>query len=304
MKRVCLLFGGNGSEREVSICSSRAVLSSLLKLGYIVTELDFGENFISDIQKLNPDVVFNSMHGLFGEDGSVPLILDFLKIPYTHSGASASKIAFNKALTKNIAFSLGIPILKSNIYSKKQILSGEYEAFQNSFLKPCSQGSTIGCFKFSGSEGLKKEALENIKEVPDNFFLIEEYQEGIEVAIAILQNKAIGGVEIRPKSGFYDYEAKYTKGQTDYFVPPRIPKNLMDRLLSDSEKLHNTIGASCISRVDAIVKEEDYKFLEINTHPGFTATSLVPQVASHIGISFTQTIQILLENAGFKSYTK
>lgn len=305
MKRhVCLVYGGGGTEREVSILSSKAILKALLALGFKVTELDFDGDFIPNITKIKPDVVFNGMHGTYGEDGVLPTILDFLKIPYTHSGRDASIVGMNKSFAKEIAKTLGIPVLDSKIYTKNQILSGEFEVFSTSFLKPLSEGSTLGCIKFTKKDGLTEEDLSIIGSIDGNFFLIEEFCPGREVTIAILGEKVIGGVEIVPKSGRYDYASKYTKGATDYFVPPRVPDSMFAKLSDAASEMHNTIGALSVSRSDFLIKDDAYYFLEINTHPGFVETSLAPKVCAFVGISFEETVRFLVEDASFKPYGK
>ena len=304
MKHVCLVFGGNGSEAEVSRTSAKGILQALKELGFRVTELEFCENFISNIQKIKPDVVYNSMHGRHGEDGVLPTILNFLRIPYTHSGKNASILGMNKEFCKQIAKSLHIPVLKSHIVLKEQLLDGSFMefAFEKSFIKPCSEGSTVGCVKFEKSKGLSLEDKKIIENVKDNFFLIEELFIGTELTIGVLGGEAIGGVEIAPKSGYYDYSSKYTKGMTEYFSPPRISPKLFTALKESAVKMHKAIGAAAVSRSDFLAQGEDFKFLEINTHPGFTPLSLVPQMALAQGISFNELVKFLVENAKFEAY--
>ena len=303
MKHVCVVFGGNGKEREVSISSASSIVSTLKHLNYKVSELDFNENFINDITKINPDVVFNAMHGTWGEDGTLPTILNFLKIPYTHSGRKASIIAMNKEFIKQIAKSLNIKINPSYIYTKEQILTNNFKKFEKTFIKPCSEGSTVGCVRLFEKE-LSSEQKNIISSVEDNFFLVEEFFEGVEVSIAVFKNKAIGGVEIAPKNGYYDYFSKYTKGQTEYFIPPRISSTMLQELQEVALKIHNTIEAKDVSRSDFLIKNEEYRFLEINTHPGFTATSLVPKIATYNKISFAEILKSLIEKANFEPYNK
>ena len=201
MTHICLVFGGNGSEKDVSFSSSRSILKALTTLEFQVSELNFDENFISNISKIKPDVIFNAMHGGAGEDGTLPTILNFLKIPYTHSGRLASAVCMNKELTKQIAASLGVPVIKSFFCTKAQLLSGDFESFTKSFIKPCSEGSTVGCVIFEPAIGFSEKDIKTITNVEDNFFLVEEFYEGIEISIGVLGENAIGGVQIMPKSG-------------------------------------------------------------------------------------------------------
>lgn len=302
MKHIALLFGGNGSESAVSSSSAKTILASLKILGFKVTELPFDGDFIPNIQKIKPDIVFNAMHGKYGEDGVVPTILDFLQIPYTHSGRKASVIGINKEFTRQIAKSLGIPVIEGRLYTKEQLIKGEFEAFDESFLKPCNEGSAIGCLRFSKKNGLRDDHIKIIESIEDNFFLIEEFYQGKEITISVLEDKAIGGIEIIPKSGFYDYTSKYTKGMAEYIVEPVIEQSLFQNLKIAAEKIHKAIGASNFSRSDFLVKNSEYRFLEINTHPGVTETSLIPKAARAIGMSFEDLILYLINNAKFEKY--
>lgn len=301
MKKVCLLYGGGTTEAEVSFSSSRSFLGALKKLNYNVCELEFSINFIQDILALKPDVVLNSMHGKYGEDGTVPAILNFLQIPYTHSGRQASIIGMNKITTKEIAKSIGIPTISSFISTKTNILKGEFERFEKSFIKPISEGSTIGCIRLF-STSLTNEEKQIISSSQDEFFIVEEFFEGVEISAGVLGGRSIGSVEIVPKSGYYNYQSKYTKGETEYFLPPRINPEIAKQIENAAFKIHNTVGASEVSRSDFLVRGNDFRFLEINTHPGFTTTSLIPKMALSNGISFEEVVQFLIENAKFESY--
>lgn len=301
MKKICLLYGGDTTESEVSFHSSRSFLSVLKALGFDVYELEFSEKFISEVQAINPDIVLNSMHGKYGEDGVVPTILNFLHIPYTHSGRKASILGMDKITTKEIAKNLGIPTIPYHIATKKQLLEGDFKRFPKSFIKPFAEGSTIGCVKLF-SESMKSEDKEIIKKVEDDIFIIEEFFQGVEISAGVLNGKSIGSVEIAPKSGYYDYTSKYTKGATDYFLPPRISDSVRKKIEEAALAVHNTIGAKTVSRSDFLVNGEDFRFLEINTHPGCTTTSLIPKMALSKGIAFEKIVKILLEDASFEPY--
>ena len=301
MKKICLLYGGGTTEGEVSVQSSRSFLEALKKLSFTVHELEFSPNFISDIQTIKPDIVFNAMHGKYGEDGVVPTILNFLQVPYTHSGRKASVLGMDKIVVKEIAKNLDIPIVPHYIATKKQILNGDFARFPKSFIKPFAEGSTIGCIKLF-EERLTNEDKETIKKVEDDIFIIEEFFDGVEISSGILNGKSIGSVEISPKSGYYDYNSKYTKGATEYFLPPRIPELIANKIESAALVIHNAIGAKSVSRSDFLVNGEDFRFLEINTHPGCTTTSLIPKMALSKGIAFVDIVKILIEDASFESY--
>jgi D-alanine-D-alanine ligase len=190
------------------------------------------------------------------------------------------------------------------MYSKEQILSGEFLAFPVSFLKPCSEGSTVGCVKFEAGRSFTDEEKAEIAKIKDDFFLIEEFFAGFDVTIGVLGEETIGGVEIRPKEGYYNYYAKYTSGKTDYFSPPRISNELLVKLEDATLKIHKAIGAKGVSRADFLIKGEDFRFLEINTHPGFTDLSLVPQMAKSQGMTFEEVVDFLVKDASFEDYKK
>jgi len=301
-KHIAVLMGGWNSEREVSLASGEAVYNALVELGYLVTKIDFDRNIVNQLNDIKPDVVFNALHGRYGEDGRVQGLLDILNIPYTHSGIIASAISMDKVLTSKLCSASGINspqfiVIKKGDPNNKKII---FETIGKPFvIKPINEGSSVGV----------QVVLENINFDIDNFdwqfgdeMIVEKYIAGQEIQVAIMDNKALGAIEVRPKKLFYDYECKYKAGMTDYIMPAEIAKDKYQELLDLALKCHKTVGCSGISRVDFILNNKNsgdnqFYFLEINTHPGFTPTSLVPKIAKYQGISFADIVRYLVVNA-------
>lgn len=291
----------NTAEVEVSRESVDSVVIALQELGHNPIEIPFTRNIINDLTKINPDVVFNIMHGKYGEDGFLPTILNVMKIPYTFSGVMASQIGMNKILTNEYAKANNIPYIQSNAIMKSDLMEGKYSIAKKSIIKPYNGGSSVATFVLEPGQKLLKNQLEEIENFTDgNLFIIQEFVTGREVFIGILNNVAIGSAEVLPSEEFYSYNAKYKSGATQYFTPAKVNDSLHKKLMQSAEILHNTIGASCISRVDFICTENEFYLMEINTHPGFTSKSLFPKICKNIGISYNEIIQTLIENAKFE----
>lgn len=299
-KHVVVVHGGRGSEREVSLASGKEIGQALTNSGYKVSYIDpKNDNFIENLQSLNPDIVFNAMHGKFGEDGTLPAILDYARIPYTHSGVKASAIALDKDLTKIVAGSLGIKLPKSARYNKGEELSKEIqELIKFPFvIKPLADGSSCDMHIIREPE---KFTLGDLKNLSQQTYLFEQYVKGREVAVAILDGKALGSVEITAKGEFYDYQAKYKSDDTQYTIPPKdIADDLLRELYLKIEALHKILGCKSISRSDLIFAEGEFFFLELNTHPGFTSHSLVPKIAKHCGLSMQDLVINLVNSASY-----
>ncbi len=302
-QHIAVLMGGWNSEREVSLRSGEAVYKALLELGYKATKIDFDRNIVSKLNEVKPDIVFNALHGRYGEDGRVQGLLDILNIPYTHSGIVASAISMDKVLTGRICSAVGIKtpafalIKKGDDENNKKILLEEIG--KPFVIKPINEGSSVGV----------QVILENMPFDLAGFnwqygdeMIVEKYIAGQEVQVAIMDNKALGVIEVRPKKLFYDYECKYTAGMTDYIMPAEIPADKYQEVLDLALKAHKVIGCSGVSRIDFILNNKNngdgqFYFLEVNTHPGFTATSLVPKIAKYQGISFNDIVEYLVSSA-------
>lgn len=296
-KHVAVLKGGLSAEREVSLVSGAACAKALRELGYRVTELDAVGDIAAELGRLKPDVVFNALHGRFGEDGCVQGLLELLKIPYTHSGVLASAVAMDKPMAKRVFASVGLRCPKGMTVSREDMVKGDpmprpYVA------KPSNEGSSVGV---------------KILQQGDNFYftaqnwpygesvLVEEYIPGREITVAVLNGKALGVTEIRPKEGFYDYENKYTGGKTEHLCPAPITGAQAKEAMDMAVAAHNVLGCRGLSRSDFRLDDTNggsrIFLLEVNTQPGMTPLSLSPELAAHAGISFNNLVQMLVDEA-------
>lgn len=304
-KKIVVLAGGPSSEREVSFMSSESVLKTLKDMEYDVTLIDPDQDLVENLKKHKPDVVFNCLHGTYGEDGAIPGILEYLRIPYTHSGVLASATCFNKVKTNEIlrnhgvkvpnSIVVGIEELRSSLSQKSHLMPVPY------VIKPIAEGSTVGVY-----------IIQNENEKPDltdwkygDQVMLEEYIPGMELTCTVFDDEALVVTELAPKSGFYDYEAKYTDGMVEHILPARIPDTVTKLCMEYSEKAHEIMDARTISRSDFRYNghgAHGLYFLEINTHPGFTSLSLVPEAAKYVGLSFEDLCQKLIDDAKLEMY--
>lgn len=298
---IALLAGGISAEREISLISAQSVAEGLKQLGYNVVLVDPANPFIERLQQLKPDVVFNCLHGTYGEDGIICGVLEMLKLPYTHSGVTASAVGMNKTLTKQIAMTCGLRVPKSIKLTKNELLSLLQQGIDPMpmpyVIKPEREGSAIGVYIIKTSSDPKP------KEIDLNFtdLIIEEYIAGQELSGAVFRDKALGIIELRPKNGFYDYQAKYTEGKTEHIYPAQVPAFIYEEAMQWIEKIHKALGCRTLSRSDLIYNPalgvDGLYFLEINTHPGFTNLSLVPEIANKNGITFLELLEQLIQDA-------
>lgn len=304
--KILVLYGGWSREREVSLRSGRLVYESLLRQGFNAHLLDMGNDFVERIKEIKPDVVVIMLHGKPGEDGTVQGVLELLGIPYTGSGVLASSIGMDKLISKRIFAALSlptppyVPVLKEvplNIAldKVKKILGMPV------IVKPRSEGSSLGV-KIVRSEDKLLEVMESTRREFGDFF-VEKYIDGKAVTVGILGTGesafALPVLELRVKGReFYDYNAKYTKGLTEFIIPAEIPKEAERILKESSLKMHRTIGCRGFSRVDAVVSKNGEPYLlEINTIPGMTDLSDLPKEAEHIGISYDEVVIYILKSA-------
>ena len=293
-------MGGLSSEREVSFSSGKGVIEALEKDGYKVKGIDLTKNlaaFIQELKAFNPDVVFNALHGRYGEDGSIQGLLNLLNIPYTHSGVLASAIGMNKEQTRRIAKMVGIPVAKGGLYTKEELQKNPPK--KPYVAKPNADGSSFGVVIVRTQKEHNK-LLENWGEEVHR--LIEEYIPGHELSAAVLNDIYLGSLEIVPKSGFYDFENKYTEGKTTHIIPAPIPKKIAEMVKKYTLKIHETLGCRGVSRSDFRYDDTDPKkprlvFLEINTNPGMTPFSLVPDIAKQQKISYDKLVDELVKEA-------
>ncbi len=304
-KKIAVLMGGVSKEREISLKTGTAISKGLRLRGYDVIDIDVGCSFklVEELKSKKPDAVVIALHGKFGEDGCIQGLLEMLRIPYTGGGVLASSVGMDKALSLKIADDLGIPSprgveLNLKTQGVDEFLKG-YSMDRPLIVKPSREGSTINVTIVESIDQLKG-AIEKASE-SDSRIIIEEYIKGIEVTIGLLNGRALPTLEIAPKSGFYDYESKYTKGMTEYIIPARISESCARKLQTWSEAVYKAIECYGTARCDYMVaKDEKPYFLEINTIPGMTELSLVPQAASSEGLSFEDVCEELLDGAALK----
>lgn len=298
-KRVAVLLGGKSAEREVSFSSGKSIVAALKALGHEAIEIDPDENLCEVLKKIKPDAVYNSLHGTYGEDGAIPGMLEVLGIPYTHSGVVSSAIGMNKCFTRRMLEHYGVRFPKGIVVKVADLLAGEEPMPRPYVIKPISQGSSVGVYiiKEKGTNFADQQSS-NLWSYGDEA-LVEEYIPGQEISTAVINDNAIGTLELRPKSGLYDYEAKYTDGKTEHIYPAELPENIYQESLAFAQMAHRVLGCRTISRSDMRYNPSDGKlyFLEINTHPGFTNLSIVPEVAAKNGISFEKLVGMILNDA-------
>lgn len=298
---IVIIFGGDNSESEVSKVSGSEVYKSLINLGYNATSLEFNKDtIVQDLIKIKPDIVFNAMHGEYGEDGRLQGLLDIMQIPYTHSGLLSSALCMNKAIFRDICLANDIPIASGSILKKYCHKNQEkIDKIAKPFvIKPLSLGSSIGV------EIILEDTEFDIDQYQWRYgdeVIIEKYIKGKEINVAIFDNKSLGAIQVVPKNAlFYDYESKYKSGMTEY-IKPNLSKDQYDEIMQLALRCHNITGCKDISRVEFLIDDYDGKIyvLELNTHPGLTPLSLVPRIAQDCGISFEDIILYLIKNASY-----
>ena len=298
-KKVLVLVGGFSSEREVSLTSAQDIVDALISKGYEVIKHDLTDvwQFIEVLKQEKPDVVYNGLYGNWGEDGAIQAMLDLLQIPYTHSGMKASVIGMDKELTKCIAEKNGIKIATSQKMTAKDFLNKGTNMAMPYVVKPVSDGSSVGVFIIKTPEDLKKVTYDNL----DQEVMVEKYIGGRELTIMCLEGKSYVVTELKTDNEFYDYNAKYTGGVTRHELPAQIPDEVRDTCLRYAEILYNALGCRTVSRIDVRWNPTDGPvFLEINTNPGMTSLSLVPEQAKFAGISYADLCAKLVENADYR----
>ncbi len=291
-KHIAVLKGGLSNERDVSLSTAKGVSEALKKLGYQVTDIDVGHDLAAQLASVKPDIAFNALHGSYGEDGCVQGLLEIMCIPYTHSGVLASAMAMDKPIAKKLFESEGIPCAKDVICTWKEAVSIDPMS-RPYVLKPIADGSSVGVYIVYEGETVDAHAMPD-----DAMMLVEEYIEGRELTVGVLNDTVMGIIEITPKEGFYDYRNKYTANMTEYLIPAPITVELQKEVESYALKAHGLLGCRGVSRSDFRLSADNKLYiLETNTHPGMTPTSLVPQMAKNSGMSFENLIEILVEQA-------
>lgn len=295
-KHIAVLMGGWSAERDVSLVSGQAVVKALGGLGHKVTPVDVGRDLAQVLAQLKPDVAFNALHGRWGEDGAVQGLLEVLGIPYTHSGVMASAVAMDKPVAKHLFAGAGIPCAEGVVVDRESFLKAE--PMERPFVvKPLNEGSSVGVYIVRPGDNWT--AADEERPLPSRV-LVERYIPGQEIQVAVMDGRALGAIEIRPKKGFYDYAAKYTAGLADHLMPAPLPKAAYERVLDYAERAHRELGCRGVTRSDFRYDEDADAFyiLEINTQPGMTPLSLVPEIAAHSNITFADLVSWLVADAG------
>lgn len=299
---IAVLMGGWSAEREVSLMSGNGVADALESLGHRVTRIDMDRNLAARLAEAKPDVVFNALHGTPGEDGSVQGMLDLMGIRYTHSGMVASVIAIDKQLTKQALVPHGIPMPGGRMVSRAELY--RHDPLPRPYvLKPVNEGSSVGVAIVT-AEGNYGNPISPDARGPWQEFdelLAEPFIRGRELTTAVLGDQALGVTELKPKSGFYDYDAKYTDGLTEHVFPAQIPEEIAEACKQIALDAHRLLGCKGASRADFRWDDsqgvEGLFLLEVNTQPGMTPLSLVPEQARHLGIDYATLVQRMVEEA-------
>ena len=301
-KKILILSGGISKERLISLDTGLQVAKELKKNKYKVRISEPDINLSKIIKKFNPDIIFNALHGQFGEDGYIQTILENYKIPYTHSGVIASSIAMDKEISKKIFIRNKINTPKFFIYSYNEKNSNLIKKINKLLkfpvvVKPLNEGSSVNVFICNKKNIFKTlNSIKNYKKV-----MIEEFIGGREIQVAIMGNTKLGAIELRPKRKFYDYTAKYSsKAKTQHIIPVDLTKDKLKEILNIAFKAHKVIECSGVTRSDFKFYKNKFYLLEINTQPGMTKLSLVPEIAAYKGISFIKLIEWILKDATAK----
>jgi D-alanine-D-alanine ligase len=299
-RRVAVLKGGWSAEREVSLRSGAACAEALRMKGYDVTEIDAGRNLADQLAEARPDAVFNALHGQWGEDGCVQGLLEVLNIPYTHSGVLSSALAMDKQRTKFVLERAGVPSPQGRVMMRNDAAGGH--AMEPPYVvKPNAQGSSVGVYIVRKGDNRPPAELSAREWALGDEVLVEQFIPGRELTVAVMGDRALCVTEITTDLAFYDYEAKYAPGGSSHVLPAKIPSEIERLCLERAQRAHHALGCRGVSRSDFRYDEtragEKLYFLEINTQPGMTGTSLTPEQAAHCGISFPDLCAWIIEDA-------
>lgn len=300
--KIAVLMGGWSAEREVSLTSGRGIAQACRTLGHEVIEIDMGRNLGQQLAEAAPDVVFNALHGTPGEDGSVQGVMDLLGLAYTHSGLTTSAIAIDKELTKALLVPAGIPMPKGRLVASESLFAGD-PLPRPYVLKPVNEGSSVGVAIVTDASNYGNPIRRDVPGPWDEFatLLAEPFIAGKELTVAVLGDEALAVTELKPVQGFYDYEAKYTDGLTVHECPAQLPPDVEAACLAQALAAHRVLGCRGTSRSDFRWDPAQglagLYLLEVNTQPGMTPLSLVPEQARHRGISYEQLVQRLIDMA-------
>jgi D-alanine-D-alanine ligase len=302
MIHVAVLMGGWSNERPVSLMSGNGVADALEKVGYRVTRIDMDRDVAARLAEAKPDVVFNALHGVPGEDGTIQGLMDLMGLKYTHSGMVTSVIAIDKELTKQRLVPAGIPMPEGTIVASESLYAGD-PLPRPYVLKPVNEGSSVGVAIVKADSNYGNPIARDAKGPWQEFdhLLAEPFIKGRELTVAVLGGRALCVTELKPKSGFYDFDAKYTDGMTEHVCPAEIPADIEAYMMDLSLRAHQLLGCKGASRTDFRWDDElgtaGVFALETNTQPGMTPLSLVPEQAKYVGISYEQLVDMIVKEA-------
>jgi D-alanine-D-alanine ligase len=302
MKRIAVLYGGISAEREVSLSTGEQCIRALREAGYEVAPIEVGEDLAAVIQALthpHPDAVFNALHGRYGEDGCIQGVLDWLGLPYTHSGVRASSLAMDKAASKAVFAAAGLPVAPSRLVTREE-LEAEDPLPLPYVVKPVNEGSSVGVEILRGGDNRRAEIARSWRFGPR--IMAERYIPGRELTVAVMGDRALAVTEIATANTFYDYEAKYADGGSRHTIPAPVHPDTTARAMDIALRAHQALGCRGVSRADLRYDDTadgpgELFILEVNTQPGMTRTSLVPEQAAHVGIPFPALCAWMVENA-------
>ena len=302
MKHVVVLMGGWSAEREVSLTSGRGIAEALRSLGHRVTEIDMGRDIAARLLEAKPDVVFNALHGTPGEDGTVQGMLDLMGIPYTHSGLATSVVAIDKELTKKVLSGSGVRLPGGKVIEAKSVHDGD-PLPRPYVLKPVNEGSSVGVAIVTDASNYGNPISRDVPGPWADYdqLMAEPFIAGRELTVAVLDDEPLAVTELRAKGDFYDYEAKYTDGITTHICPAELPREVTQAAMEMALKAHRVLGCRGASRSDFRFDDrlgvDGLFLLEVNTQPGMTPLSLVPEQAKYRGIDYPTLVGRILESA-------
>ncbi len=297
-KHIAVIKGGWSPEREVSLVSGRDCAKALRGEGFEVTEIDAGRDLAEQLLQIKPDAVFNALHGRWGEDGCVQGLLEVLGIPYTHSGVRASAVAMDKEQSKHVFRAAGLPVAESKLVTREEAARGHVMDTPY-VIKPHNQGSSVGVFIVREGENRPPAELSSPKWDLGDLVMAERYIPGMELTCAVIGNRVLNVTEITANTAFYDYDAKYSSGGSVHVVPARISSDINKRVQDVTHAAHDSLGCRGVTRSDFRFDEKkgELVLLEVNTQPGMTPTSLVPELAAYEGMSYGALVRWMVEDA-------
>jgi len=302
-KKVAVLYGGRSSEREVSLNTGKGCAEALRQRGYDVTLVDVDLEVAARLRAVGAEVAFIALHGRWGEDGAIQGLLESMGIPYTGSGVLASAAGMDKVFSKLVFRDAGLRVIEYRVFPREQagrVTPADLPFGLPAVVKPAGEGSSVGVHLVREPEALAAACRDAARYQGD--LLVERYVRGMEVDVAILDGQALGAIEIVPMHEFYDYESKYSVGGSRHYFPARLPEDRYRQVCQAAERAHAALGCSGVTRTDFIdIGEGQPYILEVNTLPGMTATSLVPDIAAGVGLSYADVCERLLEGAALKA---